>query len=75
AVQVPPDGQPIVMMRDRQTLGGYPKLGCVNPLDINRLAQAVPGEKVSFTYQNHEAARADNLLSLCRRRQLQGELL
>jgi biotin-dependent carboxylase-like uncharacterized protein len=75
AVQVPPDGQPIVMMRDRQTLGGYPKLGCVNPLDINRLAQAVPGEKVSFTYQNHETARADNLLSLCRRRQLQGELL
>ena len=75
AVQVPPDGQPIVMMRDRQTLGGYPKLGCVNPVDVNRLAQTVPGEKINFTYQNNEAARADSLLAINRRRQLQGELV
>jgi biotin-dependent carboxylase-like uncharacterized protein len=75
AIQVPPDGQPIVMMRDRQTLGGYPKIGCVNPLDVNRLAQATPGETLHFVYQNNEAARADCLLALCRRRQLQGEML
>ncbi|WP_338517326.1 biotin-dependent carboxyltransferase family protein [Alteromonas gracilis] len=75
AIQVPPDGQPIVMMRDRQTLGGYPKVGCINPLDVNRLAQAVPGEEIHFSYQDHEAARADNLLALSRRRQLQGEML
>lgn len=75
AVQVPPDGQPIVMMRDRQTLGGYPKLGCVNPIDINRLAQAVPGEKIHFAFQNNEAARAQCLLATSRMRQLQGEML
>ncbi|MBT3134574.1 biotin-dependent carboxyltransferase family protein [Alteromonas sp. ALT199] len=75
AIQVPSDGQPIVMMRDRQTLGGYPKLGCVSPCDINRLAQAVPGEKVNFTFQDEEEARADWLLMTSRRRRLQGEIL
>lgn len=63
AIQVPPDGQPIIMMRDRQTLGGYPKLGCLNPLDVSRLAQQVPGETVSFIFQDSEEARADILLS------------
>ena len=43
------------MMRDRQTLG-YPKLGCVSPCDISRLAQAVPGEKVNFVFQHEEEA-------------------
>ncbi len=75
AIQIPPDGQPIVMMRDRQTLGGYPKLGCVSPLDLNRLAQAIPGETVTFTFQNDEAARAEWLLASSRRRRLQGELV
>jgi len=75
AIQVPGDGQPIVMMRDRQTLGGYPKLGCVSPCDISRLAQAVPGEKVNFAFQNEEEARADWLLMTSRRRRLQGEIL
>ncbi|BFT30511.1 biotin-dependent carboxyltransferase family protein [Alteromonas sp. D210916BOD_24] len=75
AIQVPPDGQPIVMMRDRQTLGGYPKLGCVSPLDLDRLAQAVPGETVTFTFQNDEAARAEWLLATSRRRRLQGEIM
>jgi allophanate hydrolase subunit 2 len=75
AIQVPGDGQPIVMMRDRQTLGGYPKLGCVSPCDISRLAQAVPGEKVNFVFQHEEEARADWLLMTSRRRRLQGEIL
>jgi len=75
AIQVPGDGQPIVMMRDRQTLGGYPKLGCVSPCDISRLAQAVPGEKVNFVFQDEEEARADWLLMTSRRRRLQGEIL
>ncbi|MFZ8200232.1 biotin-dependent carboxyltransferase family protein [Alteromonas portus] len=75
AIQVPGDGQPIVMMRDRQTLGGYPKLGCVSPCDISRLAQAMPGEKVNFVFQHEEEARADWLLMTSRRRRLQGEIL
>ena len=73
AMQIPPDGQPIVMMRDRQTLGGYPKLGSVSALDINRLAQAVPNEQVTFECQNHENARAAYLMNWHKRLRLTGE--
>jgi len=48
AIQVPPDGQPIVLMRDRQTIGGYPKLGTVLSTDIEKIAQAMPGQKIQF---------------------------
>ncbi|QEA37935.1 biotin-dependent carboxyltransferase [Pistricoccus aurantiacus] len=48
AVQVPPDGQPIVLLNDRQTIGGYPRLGTLTPLACARLAQCQPGEKVYF---------------------------
>lgn len=46
AVQVPPDGQPIIMLNDRQTLGGYPVLGNILPLDLFNLAQRQPGTEV-----------------------------
>ncbi|MET1069519.1 MAG: biotin-dependent carboxyltransferase family protein [Pseudomonas prosekii] len=46
AVQVPPDGQPIVLLNDRQTIGGYPRLGALTPLALVRLAQCLPGAKV-----------------------------
>jgi len=49
AIQVPADGQPIVLMNDRQTIGGYPKIGSVLSLDLAKLAQLLPGDKVSFT--------------------------
>lgn len=49
AVQIPPDGQPIVLLKDRQTIGGYPVIGWVLPLDAFQLAQRRPGEKVTFT--------------------------
>lgn len=48
AIQVPPNGEPIILMNDRQTIGGYPKLGCVARIDLPRLAQAKPGQKVRF---------------------------
>lgn len=48
AVQIPADGQPIVLMNDRQTIGGYPKIGSVIPLDTARLAQLSPGARVRF---------------------------
>jgi biotin-dependent carboxylase-like uncharacterized protein len=44
SVQVPPDGQPIVMMADGPTTGGYPKIATVIAPDLPLLAQAVPGE-------------------------------
>lgn len=49
AVQLPADGQPIVLMNDRQTIGGYPKIGSVLSLDLAKLAQLLPGGKVTFT--------------------------
>lgn len=48
AIQVPPDGQPIVLLNDRQTVGGYPKLGAVLSVDCVRLAQAPLGTAVRF---------------------------
>lgn len=73
AVQIPPNGQPIIMMRDRQTLGGYPKLGCVSPIDINRLAQASPGDTITFTFNDKENERAKFLLRQHKRRKLTGD--
>ena len=46
AVQVPPDGQPIALLNDRQTIGGYPRLGALTPLACSRLAQCLPGQAV-----------------------------
>ena len=48
AVQVPADGQPIILLNDRQTIGGYPKLGSVLSVDLNKLAQLMPGRKLRF---------------------------
>ncbi|BCJ05719.1 hypothetical protein PRtIB026_A44830 [Pseudomonas sp. RtIB026] len=48
AVQVPPDGQPIVLLNDRQTIGGYPRLGALTPLALAQLAQCMPGSAVRF---------------------------
>lgn len=49
AIQVPPDGQPIILMNDRQTIGGYPKLGSVLSIDLAKLAQLKPGGSVYFS--------------------------
>jgi len=49
AIQVPPNGQPIILLKDRQTIGGYPKLGTVHPLDAFALAQRQPGQLIRFT--------------------------
>ena len=48
AIQIPADGQPIVLMNDRQTIGGYPKIGSVIPLDTTKLAQLGPGSTIRF---------------------------
>ena len=48
AVQLPADGMPIILLCDRQTIGGYPKLGSVFSQDIARLAQMMPGQKLRF---------------------------
>jgi biotin-dependent carboxylase-like uncharacterized protein len=47
-IQVPPDGQPIVQMRDAQPTGGYPKIGTVIEADLWRLGQAPIGGRIRF---------------------------
>lgn len=47
-VQVPPDGNPIILMADRQTTGGYPKIAQVAAVDLPRLAQSRPHERFVF---------------------------
>ena len=61
AIQVPPDGQPIVLLNDRQTIGGYPRLGALTPLSLARLAQCLPGEKVRLAPVVQEAAHRQHI--------------
>jgi antagonist of KipI len=56
-IQVPADGQPIVLMADRQTTGGYPKIGHVCAVDLPRLAQKMPGETVRFRVVDLDTAQ------------------
>ncbi|MDI3535512.1 MAG: hypothetical protein PWQ82_1877 [Thermosediminibacterales bacterium] len=48
AVQVPGKGTPIILMRDKQTTGGYPKIAIVITPDISKLAQKGPGDKIKL---------------------------
>ncbi|MEO6874013.1 MAG: biotin-dependent carboxyltransferase family protein [Opitutaceae bacterium] len=47
-IQVPPDGQPIVLMADAQTLGGYPQVAHVISVDQPLIAQLRPGDRLKF---------------------------
>lgn len=58
-IQVPPDGNPIILMADRQTTGGYPKIGQVAQVDISKIAQQKPGETIRF--QNISVVEAQRL--------------
>jgi antagonist of KipI len=48
SIQVPPDGRPIVLMANRQTTGGYPRIGEVSAVDLPMLAQLPPGDTLRF---------------------------
>ncbi|MFI4983158.1 MAG: hypothetical protein ACHQIO_22635, partial [Nevskiales bacterium] len=58
SVQLPPDGQPILLGADRQSTGGYPLLGTVATIDHSQLAQLCPGAGVAFRTVTLEAAHA-----------------
>lgn len=55
-VQLPPNGNPIVLLADRQTTGGYPRIGQVASVDLPVLAQLKPGDSVTFNPVSHEEA-------------------
>ncbi|RXJ94216.1 urea amidolyase [Malaciobacter molluscorum] len=48
AIQIPKDGQPIILLKERQTIGGYPKIGTVLTIDCFKLAQLRPNMKIKF---------------------------
>jgi antagonist of KipI len=57
-VQLPPDGSPILLMADRQTTGGYPRLGELASVDLAKAAQLRSGEELRFTAISLETAQA-----------------
>ena len=61
-IQVPADGNPIIMLSDHGTIGGYPKIGVVISADYDKLVQLTPGSKIKF--QEVELSSAETLFKL-----------
>lgn len=57
SIQVPPNGQPIIMLADRQSTGGYTKIGSVISVDLPKLVQSMAGYKVRFIRVSIELAQ------------------
>ncbi|HET7438860.1 MAG TPA: biotin-dependent carboxyltransferase family protein [Nitrospira sp.] len=58
ALQVPPDEQPILLMADRQTTGGYPKIAVVISVDLHLAGQLMPGDTINFRMTTPAEAQA-----------------
>jgi biotin-dependent carboxylase-like uncharacterized protein len=58
SIQVPGNGLPIILLPDRQTTGGYPKIATVISADLPALGRMAPGAKISFEVVDMEAAEA-----------------
>lgn len=58
AIQVPAAGEPILLMADRQTAGGYPKIGCVIAADLPLAGQLAPGDFIEFDMCPRQQAAA-----------------
>ena len=56
-IQVPADGNPIIMLSDHGTIGGYPKIGVVISADLDRVGQLTPGSTVNFKEVSLEEAQ------------------
>ncbi|MDR4890297.1 biotin-dependent carboxyltransferase family protein [Fredinandcohnia sp. QZ13] len=55
-IQVPSSGEPIILLADRQTTGGYPRIATVISVDIYKIAQLAPGGKIRFEHCRIETA-------------------
>ena len=58
SIQVPGSGRPIILMADRQTVGGYVKIATVATVDLPLIAQSIPGDKVGFQVIGLKEAQA-----------------
>jgi biotin-dependent carboxylase-like uncharacterized protein len=61
-IQIPADGNPIIMLSDHGTIGGYPKIGVVISADYDKLVQLLPGSKIKF--HEIELSNAETLFKL-----------
>ena len=61
-IQVPADGNPIIMFSDHGTIGGYPKIGVVTSADYDKVVQITPGSKIKF--KEVTLLEAENLFKL-----------
>ena len=61
-IQIPADGNPIIMLSDHGTIGGYPKIGVVISADYDKLVQLLPGSKIKF--QEIELTDAETLFKM-----------
>ena len=61
-IQIPADGNPIIMLSDHGTIGGYPKIGVVVSADYDKLVQISPGSKIKF--REIELSDAETLFKL-----------
>ena len=61
-IQIPADGNPIIMLSDHGTIGGYPKFGVVISADYDKLVQLSPGSKIKF--QEIKLSDAETLFKL-----------
>ena len=61
-IQVPADGNPIIMLSDHGTIGGYPKIGTVISADYDKLVQLSPGSRIKF--KQVDLSSAENLFKL-----------
>ena len=58
AIQVPAAGEPILLMADRQTAGGYPKIASVIAADLPIAGQLAPGDRIEFSWASRQEAAA-----------------
>lgn len=56
-IQMPPGGEPIILLNDRPVTGGYPLIGCIASADLPAVAQARPGDALRFESISIDAAR------------------
>lgn len=59
SIQVPGNGQPIILLADRQTTGGYTKLATIIKADLYKLAQMIPNDKITFKKLNIKEAQKE----------------
>ena len=69
-IQVPGSGQPLILMADGQTTGGYPKIATIIGADLRRVAQTPPGKNLSFAAVTPEEAEAALLSQRDRHRKI-----